>query len=998
MRRSRFPLRLLLAWLAIVATMAAPGARAAPTRLTAADYAQVRAHPEDEDSFSAFLAKLPTFEVKEGGVPHLYYVYEGDLPMTRDEVRVAVIGERRGDDSNKALVSPELIVNVVAGKAQFWPANARTLTYAVDRRSFPDAASYDAVVKAMGEASDAWVKACPACGLSINHIVERDRAPREGQTTFIVRYKPEVSSFIALAFFAGADIEKRYLYVFPPYLRTQYDRVGVFRHELGHILGYRHEQISKDAGCQQSESGDWQPLSPYDPRSVMHYYCNDPVSLNLALSPVDIASHKALYSGVAPLRPIVHGDGAAGAAGLQVVSFATSSGAMPPTSARPDNHDLPAVHVSFVGGTVAKNLAAVLNRLATRPALLPTERVALAAGDNPSKLLKARGIPVPGREFDQLLDLLNGANFSSRTLKVGETIMLPKITVTMRRTVRTFTPEDPTEQRQKQDLLRGWQTKDVLERTVNGLSRVEFDAYDLVIGYQTDKDVMAAIDRLTLMSGQSLRSRNVVIDAELSEARPAKAYSFPANYESICRGPPGAMPPPVHNYDELLDNDAELSALIDMMGTPPGKPTVYVIDTKIALNPALLGADIDIPQGGPVVAPEWRCNWMGFVEALHHGTHMAGIIASRNGQGFAGLAPTSQISSFEWYRANGDTPPKLVEVSRREDNFAAKVDLVTGMPGLSVFLIASEFKPYPSTLLNPDRQLPSIEIRRDFSLAHKAVFAGRPLLIAAAGQSENGEAPVGLTTKSPHAPQGFGDLENVVVVTACVICRHDKVTLLPSAYYGISPDPIVHLAAPGGEPIPGWISSEGVGAAPGTSPAAAYVTGVAAEMIARYPNAYVQAEQVKRRLQQTAWPALPAADPTADAWTKIAAGVVDYQRAQLDPTKSWAHDANGWHAIRIRRWSGPLKVNDPNRGEVSFLPSRVLRLLRLSDAGDDSTYALYADTPTPRVRGLVQRWGPVSLADTSTMIDICGGSSIKLSEISELIVTTFPSQSDNSCG
>jgi len=83
---------------------------------------------------------------------------------------------------------------------------------------------------------------------------------------------------------------------------------------------------------------------------------------------------------------------------------------------------------------------------------------------------------------------------------------------------------------------------------------------------------------------------------------------------------------------------------------------------------------------------------------------------------------------------------------------------------------------------------------------------------------------------------------------------------------------------------------------------------------------------------------------------------------------------------------------------VSFLPSRVLRLLRLSDAGDDSTYALYADTPTPRVRGLVQRWGPVSLADTSTMIDICGGSSIKLSEISELIVTTFPSQSDNSCG
>ena len=49
----------------------------------------------------------------------------------------------------------------------------------------------------------------------------------------------------------------------PIFFNSQYDPVGVFRHELGHVLGYRHEHIRGIPGC-GFEDSRWQPLTPYD--------------------------------------------------------------------------------------------------------------------------------------------------------------------------------------------------------------------------------------------------------------------------------------------------------------------------------------------------------------------------------------------------------------------------------------------------------------------------------------------------------------------------------------------------------------------------------------------------------------------------------------------------------------------------------------------------------------------------------------------------------------
>lgn len=995
----RRPRAITAALAAAFLTVAAPAA--ADDRLLQSDYAVLRAHPEDEARFSAFLAKLPSFEVEQGGVPRNYYVYEGDLLMTREEVRQAVFApkQRKADGS----VSPELVVNIVSGRRQFWPKGQRALTYTVDRASFPDADSYGTVVKAMGDAANAWIKDCPRCGLSLDHAAADDAAPREGHATFIVHYQPRTSPYIALAFFPGAPVEQRYIYVFPGYFHTNYDQTGVFRHELGHVLGYRHEQIRDGAGCWQSEGGDWQPLSSYDKLSVMHYFCKDRAALKLALSPIDIRTHAALYSGgTLPNVPIEHGDPGAPAAGLVTSPVpAPIPAPAPPLDATPVTQ--PQLRMSFIGGTVMKDLADLLGHLADKPSLLPTVTVTVAPGDTPASLLKGLGIPATDAGLDRLIARINGPVFDARKLTVGNTLVLPDMHVTTRKTLRTFTPGDVAQQGQKQAILKRWASKNAHPKDFDDrLDRVEFDAYDATIPYPTDEQASSALERLLAVTGGV---GNVVIEADLAVPREVKAYTVPSDYEAVCRGPglpSGGLPPPppTVGYDELLDTDPDLAAKVGRLPVDAAKPVVYVVDTMVALNPGLVGADLDdgaapAPAAPPATSVAWRCNWTNFVEALHHGTHMAGIIAARNGQGFIGLAPSSRVSSLLWMNPSNDNPPKLLPAPGREQNFADKANAPGSL--LSVFLIASEFKPFSGALLDGERQLRNVDARPNGSLAHKAVFQARPLLIAAAGQDESGAAnPVRITTASSHAPQDMGDLENVVVVTACEVCRHDKVVLQASAYYGVQPDPIVHLAAPGGLPIPGWVSSDGVSAAAGTSPAAAFVSGVVAAMIARYPRAYLNAEDVKRRLQMTAWPILPGANPSEDAWSKVATGVVDYQRAQLDPARSWLKDDSGWHAVGIKRWTGDVRFTDSDGNDQSFVTSRVLRILAVPTDDGSVNYALYSDSQTrTRRRGYVKRWGPLTLGNDATL-ELCDGTSVKVSGIQDLIVATLPSP-DRTC-
>ena len=94
------------------------------------------------------------------------------------------------------------------------------------------------------------------------------------------------------------EVTRRRLLVFPEYWKSPYHKVGVLRHELGHILGFRHEHIRSGAppSCPDDEAA-WGavPITEYDPRSVMHYFCGGKGSHELEITDVDRAGAVAWY-------------------------------------------------------------------------------------------------------------------------------------------------------------------------------------------------------------------------------------------------------------------------------------------------------------------------------------------------------------------------------------------------------------------------------------------------------------------------------------------------------------------------------------------------------------------------------------------------------------------------------------------------------------------------------------------------------------------------------
>lgn len=187
------------------------------------------------------------------------------------------------------------------------------LKYCVLKNTFTTGNSqqhYEKVVEAMRQATGDWEQ---ACAVRFAHVTSLDNHPstdllhpdfRAANIVFLVQEFVLPGDTIAMAFFPNDPKSRRSIYIDPQYYEPNAvsQPVGVLRHEIGHILGFRHEHIRSGAPpeCQGESLFETIPLTAYDPQSIMHYFCGENQGL-LQITDLDRLGARKVYG--PPLPP-----------------------------------------------------------------------------------------------------------------------------------------------------------------------------------------------------------------------------------------------------------------------------------------------------------------------------------------------------------------------------------------------------------------------------------------------------------------------------------------------------------------------------------------------------------------------------------------------------------------------------------------------------------------------------------------------------------------------
>jgi hypothetical protein len=301
------------------------------------------------------------------------YVVEGDLPVGEEELRLRYdryVAYLRNDGENVARIDQKLAVNQVNGADDVWiPFVQQNLSYCVTNDFGGNKAR---AVSEMALATAAWER---EINVNFTYLPSHDANCSNSNTLVTFSVRPSTSGG-ACAFFPTIvdsppsycvsrtlvmdfnDFDTNpYWATNAPNLRTE----GVFRHELGHILGMRHEHTRPESGtC--FENNNWRALTPYDKPSVMHYpYCNGVHTSDETITPLDAlgagriyGKHRAPIVGAAAgyVRPdgvsaVLYPDGSSHIKELALVGTSWSKGDLTAITGAPSAISKPSAFVRF---------------------------------------------------------------------------------------------------------------------------------------------------------------------------------------------------------------------------------------------------------------------------------------------------------------------------------------------------------------------------------------------------------------------------------------------------------------------------------------------------------------------------------------------------------------------------------------------------------------------------------------------------------------------------